>query len=510
MLESPKLEAVFRLIQSMDNRERRLYRRHAGRNLRNGESNYLKLFNLLSEMPHLQKEHLKSKLEKLGLVKHFATLQTRLFDHVLNFLRLSEEFPSVEVKLNEAFERIEILYQRGLHSESKKELRKAQALAMKYDNYMQLLRLADLERQYFFVAHSRHTMVSKDENKFRDIDWIQALKGQVELKLINFEMHFVSKLHLPHQRSKAELTEKFDGRSIQKVIAETEGSISDMMMLDAIGMLSQMDGDFDLAYLAYSRLDSLWVTGAEMIVENARIYISFMTSFLNSCLLKGRYNEFRNLLANLKTVHFGKAAYDLMLKELLLYIELIYCLNRCEFEKGLLLEPEIEKFVANYRYRIESARMIAFHFNIFSLHFMQGQYRKANRWLVRILNMPPQDYRKDIQDVAPLLQLILFVAMEDRELLSIRLRAYLRMQRNTKGPELASLIISFCTDFLKSKDSEEKTLLENFENKLNEFFKHTKGTRAGAGECLFWAVGRRTQRLPGEVFREFVMAQATD
>lgn len=510
MQELTKTEAVFRLIQSMDDRERRLYRREAGQNLRNGGSKYLILFNLLAEMQHLDVDALAVKLEQAKLTKHFPTLQTRLFEHILKFLRRKEEFPSVEVRLNAAYERIEILFQRGLHSEARKEVVKAQALAMQFDNYMQLLRLADLERQYFFVAHVRQTKVSKDQNKFRDLDWIAALKGQVELKLINFEMHFVSKLHLPHLRSKAELIEKFEGDSLPKVIANTKGSISDMMILDAIGMLSQMDGDFDMAYLAYSRLDSLWVTGAKMIVENARIYISFMTSFLNSCLLKGRYNEFRNLLANLKTVHFGKAAYDLMLKELLLYIELIYCLNRCEFEKGLKLEPEIEKFVANYRYRIETARMIAFHFNIFSLHFMQGQYRKANRWMVRILNMPPQDYRKDIQDVAPLLQLILFVSMEDRELLAVKLRAYIRNQNQEKSSKLANLIVTFCSDFLKSNDKDEKLLLSEFESKLNDLLSNSKGTLAGAGECLFWAVGRRTGRLPGEVYRKFVNEQPSD
>lgn len=508
MQESSKIEALFRLVRSMDDREKRLYRRNAGLNLRNGKSNYLELFNILEGLKEFDHGKFLTKVEHHGLSKHLPTLQSRLFDHILDFLRQSEELPSVERKLNIAYEKIEMLYQRGLPNEAKKELNKAQQLAIQYDKYHQLLRLADIERQYFFVVHNRHAVDSIDETIFRDSEWVNNLHGQVELKLMNFELQFATKRQLAHSFNREKLDQILEGKSMRAAIAKSSSSSSDMNLLDIIGTVAQLEGEFDLAYFAYSKLDQLWVSSADKILENAQNYISYMTRFLNSCLLQGRFNEFRNLLANLKTVHFGKPTFDLTLKELLLYLELIFCLNRCEFEKGLQLEPEIAHFVANYRYRIDTARLIAFYFNLFSLHFLQAQYRMANRWLVKILNMQAHDYRKDIQEAAPLLQLIVFLASNDHDLLALRLRAYTR-SRAGAITGFGAIIIQFCNQVLKN-DKEEAEILSNFEKDLNLHHQETKGTRAGFGECLFWAIARRTGKLPGEVLKDFMTAQASD
>ncbi|HEX2900148.1 MAG TPA: hypothetical protein VHS96_10555, partial [Bacteroidia bacterium] len=281
----------------------------------------------------------------------------------------------------------------------------------------------------------------------------------------------------------------------------------DLLLLNVLGLISQLEGDFDRAYLAYSRMDALWVSSPEMISANANLYISFITSFLNACLAKGRYNEFRNLLSNLKTVRFEQESSAFMLQEALLYLEAVYCLNRAEYDKGIALGPEIEQLMRKHRGRIDLSRIITFYFNLCSLHFMKGQYSKANRWLTQLLQLPSQDYRRNVVQAAPVFQLLLFIAMDDRELLASRMRARLRARAGEPPSPLEAAIMAFATQFLKGNESQIQVAIAQFKQALMELMEAAPGVVPCAGECFFWAEGRLNGKLPGDMFKEYAAAQ---
>jgi hypothetical protein len=292
-----------------------------------------------------------------------------------------------------------------------------------------------------------------------------------------------------------------------KTIREAKATTHDLLLLDAIGLVSQLEGNFDKAYLAYSRMDALWVSGSEMISENAGFYITFITGFLNSCLVKGRYNEFRSLLANLKTVQFPKESDALTLKEALLYLESVYCLNRGEFDKGIALGPDIERMLTKYKSRLAPSRIITFYYNLCSLHFMKGQYSKANRWLAQLLNLPYHDYRRNVMQFAPIWQLLLFIAMDDRELLAARMRAQKRTRGGEPAAPLEAAIMNFAAHYLRCNKNEVLTAISQFRQTLQDLIAESPVAIMGVGECLFWAEGRIKGKSPGEVFKEYALKQ---
>jgi tetratricopeptide (TPR) repeat protein len=498
---------LHRLVCSLDDRERRLYRRRLGQNRRNGKSNYLTLFNALAAMEAYDESALARKVDDPTVEAHLHSHQTRLFSHIVSFLREIEELPSVDAQLNAACEKVAILYDRGLFDSARKELRKAQQLALVHENYIQLLRMADLERSIFFLENTKQAAPLKEKRKFRDQEFLASLRSQVNLKLNHFEAQFLMKSGARDKQAVlAEVgatVQDYCGPSMKKTIRDAKASTTNLILLDSIGLISQLEGDFDMAYLAYSRMDSLWVSNPEMVSENASLYISCITRFLNGCMVMGRYNEFRNLLANLKTIRFPKEANAFLLKEALLYLEVIYCLNRGEYDKGMALVPEIEDVLVQHRGRIANSRVITFYFNLCSLHFMKGQYSKANRWLVQIINMPEQSHRLDIQQFAPVFQLLLFVAMDDAELLAARIRARRRAHGGEQPPPLEAAILGFAAHYIKAAPQEVQGLISGFRQSILDLIAESPVALIGAGECLFWSEGRLKGKTPGEIFKEY-------
>jgi tetratricopeptide (TPR) repeat protein len=497
-----KAEELFRLVHSLDDREKRLYRRSAGQNLRHGKSNYLALFNTLESMERFDAATLEKRADDQGLLTQLPTHLSRLFKHITEFLRQIEEYPSVDVELNAACERVSILYDRGLYASARRELKKAQKLAQQHENYIQLLRMADLERGFFFSENSRSMEPFKEARQFRDKEFLQGLMQQVELKLTHFEGLFHAKTGIGDRKEVIAMLQGLGGESVQKTIREAQASTTDLLLLDAIGLGAQLDGDFDKAYAAYSRMDSLWVSNPASVSENATLYIGFITSFLNACLMKGRHTEFRNLLANMKTVRFRNEYHSLLLKEALLYLELIFCLNRCDFDKGIALGPEIEGILSKHKGRISGSRRITFYFNLGSLHFMKGEYSKANRWLSQITNIAEQDYRREVQAFVPVFQLLLFIAMNEQDLVTARLRARLRARAREDLQPLEAAILLLAQQFLRNSTTEFLSAIAEFQKSLHAII-NSGTTVMGAGECLFWAEGRLKGKLPGDVFREY-------
>jgi tetratricopeptide (TPR) repeat protein len=497
-----KADELIQLIHSLDERETRLYKRLAGQHLRHGKTNYLSLFNALAAMNSYDPDALAKKIRNPELLQHLPTHITRLFDHITDFLREVNQYPTVEVQLNAASERVAILVERGLYNSARKELRKAQKLATQHGSHLQLLRLADLERAFIFYDGALTGGLPAQIQQFHDRAYLHALHEEVDVKLAHFEIKYLAKTRTGSPGAVQPLLKRLGGKSVMKTIQRAQASASDLMLLDAIGMCAQVEGNFDQAYAAYTRMDSLWVSNPTKIAENAQLYIGFTTSFLNSCLVLGRHNEFRNLLANLKTVQFANEMHALRLKEGLLYLELLFCLNRFEYDKGIALGPEIEAMLQQKKGRISGARTITFHFNLGSLHFLKGEYRKANRWLAQIINFPEQQYRKDVQAFLPVFQLLLFIAMDDRELLAVRLRARLRQQPVEGMNRLEAAIVRLARKFLGEVEGTFLEAVAAFREEMLAII--NEGVAAvGAGECLFWAEGRIKGKLPGEVLREY-------
>lgn len=497
-----KADELLKLIQSLDDREKRLYRRMAGQHLRKGSSNYLSLFNALAGMDVFDHETLARRVQDSSLMAQLPTHLSRLFSHVTEFLRQVDAYPSIDVQLNAACERVSILFERGLYATARKELKKAQKLALQNDNYIQLLRLADLERAFFFSENSRGMEPFKEARKFRDKEFLQSLLQQVELKLTHFDVIFYAKTRKTKAAEVKTMLDKFSGKSVQKTIRDAKASATDLILLDAIGTWALVEGDFDKAYAAYSRMDSLWVSNPDKIAEHAQLYISFITSFLNACLLKGRHNEFRNLLANLKTVQFPNELHSSSLKEALLYLELLFCLNRFEYDKGIALGPEIETILNRHKGRISGSRVLTFYFNLSSLHFLKGEYSKANRWLAKISMNYDQDFRQDVQAFIPYFQLILFIATGDVELVQTRLRALLRGGSKNLKNAMGDAILDLAQQFLRQNQAQFQGSLAHFREVLLQIINDGNNT-VGVGECLFWAEGSLNGKLPGEVLKEY-------
>ncbi|MEM7035491.1 MAG: hypothetical protein AAF570_00850 [Bacteroidota bacterium] len=496
-----KGKALYLLVQSLSTTEKRHFRRTAAQHFRKGKLQYLRLFDVLEKMPSFDPETLKASIPDKALLRQIPLLQHRLQEHLLSFLQQFNAGKTTDSQLFLLHDKIEILYQRGLIAAARKLLRKARALAESHEQYLHLLRLSDLERKHFFREFGRQLGDRVSEYRKRDFEYIHDLREQIGYQLHHFDARLLGKA--AHSLDDAaDISAQLQRHLKDPKSANT--TLSAFLRLDARGRLALLEQDFPAAYTAYTDLNTLVREHPYLAEDHAEIYITGTTNFLNACFRNRRYTEFAAILEEARRRSFPNPDHQLRWQENLLYLELFFRINRCEFAACRPLAAPIESLLRQYKSRIAQSKVFTFQFNLCIAHFMQGDWKTANQWLSRILNAPPSDLRRDIQRYAPSFQLVLLCARGDRDLLAYRLRAWKRKHKAPDAYERA--IVGLAAAWMRAESRQaEQAAVQLFREAFPEKLEEIPGFHPGMLEAICWAESMVDGRLPGDVFRAYVL-----
>ncbi|MFZ1593580.1 MAG: hypothetical protein WAT27_15920, partial [Chitinophagales bacterium] len=134
-----------------------------------GESNkYLSLFHLLQEMPVYDELQLITLVKKQGLVaKYLKADQHYLYQLLLESLVMQHDNKSANLLVKSALLKIEILFDKGLYKQCKKEIVKAIAISIKYELFEYHINLLLWERKAQvmspdknYAIHSLHEKIT--------------------------------------------------------------------------------------------------------------------------------------------------------------------------------------------------------------------------------------------------------------------------------------------------------------------------------------------------------------
>lgn len=124
---------LFLLIQSMNQSEKRYFKRFAQQHLIGKKNHYVKLFDLIKGQEVYDEAKLLKSIKDRSLIKNFAEHKRYLYQQILKALRNYKSTNSVFLQLQEALMNIYILYERKMYDSALGLIKKALKDAEKYE-----------------------------------------------------------------------------------------------------------------------------------------------------------------------------------------------------------------------------------------------------------------------------------------------------------------------------------------------------------------------------------------
>jgi hypothetical protein len=133
-------EDLFNLIKSLSKSEKKYFKQHATLYIREGGNTYLLLFDAINDQKKYDEKKLTEQFKEFRFTKQFPVAKNFLYNRIMSALESYHNSSYQEVR--ELIHRAEILYEKGLFSQSLKIIRKAKKIATLRGMHHALLEIA--------------------------------------------------------------------------------------------------------------------------------------------------------------------------------------------------------------------------------------------------------------------------------------------------------------------------------------------------------------------------------
>ncbi len=174
---------LFRLIRSLSRTEKAYFKKFAERHVIGEKNNYLKLFDAIDRQPVYDEAKL---LKEEKYIKQLPYLKNYLFDLIMKSMGVYHADTSLETTIENSILRVRILYNRGLYDMSLKLLLKTKEHCIRYQFFLDAVKLIALERRIMLESGNKlgnkkkYDELHRQELKFLHNDQLISIYAGLE------------------------------------------------------------------------------------------------------------------------------------------------------------------------------------------------------------------------------------------------------------------------------------------------------------------------------------------
>ena len=255
----------------------------------------------------------------------------------------------------------------------------------------------------------------------------------------------------------------------------------------------------------YEELLALWNKEPHLQKEKPHFYIIHLANYLNYCFKAQKLDGFEETLEKMRKIEASTKHFDHRAEvfQNVYFFELLYRLNTFDWVKAEALVPTIQKKLSQFKPKVNTARELAFYYNITILYFIQAKWETALRWLEEIIHHPTTEHRQDYQQFARILHLILLFELNNsRYLESLFDSTYRKLTRANKLVKFEKIVFKYIKNIIYAAN---KTMLFDnflgFKKELNQL-SATEKNWLGFEEISTWVQSKTSQQSMLEILKE--------
>ncbi|MEZ4886442.1 MAG: hypothetical protein R3E32_17025 [Chitinophagales bacterium] len=426
---------LFDLIHSLSRTEKRYFKMMAEIHVIGKKNNYLRLFEAILKQEEYDEVAIKKKFRKKTFVKQLTFTKNALSNKILKSLRdyhSGGKDVSVAFQLRESLSNLELLYRKSLLNQMGKELRRSKKIAYQYDAFSYLLQLVEWEKRLLTGTASKKVVQKLAELVAEEAYILLLLQNKTTYQNINEQI--VMSLRVKETTKEAATTEDFKQLFDHPLLSDESKALSftaKLLYHDTKGHYFSKTRQAKQSFEHYQKLVDLWNTqeGKRLQKEDLGAYRKALNNYLNSCKQTNQFDLFPDVLQKMELLPTDTFEAEYKVFQLITINKLLYFINTKRFEEGIAKVKGWENGLEKYGEYISPSHLLTIYYNIALLYFLQENHSEALLWLNEIIYFPKADVRKDLQQVARLLQLILHYELENEDILE---NLYRSTYRNLK------------------------------------------------------------------------------
>ncbi|MEQ8473479.1 MAG: hypothetical protein RIC35_19940 [Marinoscillum sp.] len=512
-MSKERSDHLYTLIKSMRKSEKRYFKvRNKG--LTNQDSKYLLLFDALDQQEEFNEEPI-IKNNKWVNPQQFSNLKAHLYKKLLQSLKEYASSSNEDIKIREQIDYIQILFDRSLYQQSMQLLQKVKKAVKKSDNLELQLEILKWEKNLipYSIGKNNQYRVAQivgEANAINErITRVNLLTNlSAELNVIYLKIGYIRNKE-DHKKIKAVFLEQLPEWK------ESEFSFREKMLWY----------DIQLSYYSYiQNFDEVynyakkWVNLFDSTPNSAyylEMYIRGLNQLLNAQARLSKYQEFQQTHKELRKIanhRLVKLNENLQIR--LFKYSYAHQFNGYfmigDFQRGVKLLERIEARLESYIGMLDKHSELVLFYKIACLYFGNGNYRKALKWLNRIINSEDQDIREDVHSFARIINLITHYELGNRDVIDYYIRSTYRFL--LKKHDLHAFQ-QYILDFLKnlSREITPHQLVDRFKHlrsQLLELAESRYDKRAFVYfDIISWLESKIENRPVGEVIKHKSLQQ---
>jgi len=417
--------------------EKRNFRLYAGRIQDRDGLKYLKLFDLLEKQKTFNEKETRKKLRNVSSTQ-YSNLKRHLYSQILISLRHLQKEKKEFIKIREYIDFAYILYDKGLYMPSLKILAKAKKLALKNHTDFSLLTIVEIEK----MIQSRHITRTNTESIEALVERAsgvgETISNRVKISNLKVLLHryYIRNGHVTNREEYEEITRFFED-NLPDVKEKKLGMMEKVHLYQSYVWYYYILNDFEKCYLYSLKWVELFEESEELLARDLGLYLRgyhyLLTSAYNNrdvkrfiehleSLEKFRHEQYHtfnenNKIASFVYVHFGR-----MNKHFL----------QGSFDHGVDDVKKTLNRMKRYKDYLDEHKLMVLNYKIAWMYMGNEMYKKANHYLLEIINNKSPSLRDDIQIYARLMHIMLHIDTQNYSSISYLVKNYDKFINSTK------------------------------------------------------------------------------
>ena len=507
-MPNSQTDAVFSLVKSLTKGEKRFFRLYVSRNAEAADAKFLRLFRLLDNMVVYDESKILKK-EKTISAAQLSNLKAHLYNELLVALRLLHSGKNIDIQIREQIDFARLLYNRGLISQSLKQLDKVKALAMSSSHFVLALEILEFEK-LIEARHITRSIKGRAEKLAAETDYILKHIDEVSrLSNLSLQMYglYLENGHVRNENESKEIRKFFEKRV--KGIQFSQASFFGQVYLHQSYCWYYF---IQLDFARYYRHSKKWVTLFEKHPAAKKndplLYLKAIHNLLNALFMTGRHEPLKMEIQKLEEIYQKEADQgENFLAQAFVYLytsKLNLHFLEGSFKDGIRIVAGIERDLKFFKRYIDVHRVMVFYYKIGCLYFGAGDNNNCILYLSKIIHFKVGHLRSDIQCFARILHLIAHYEAGNTDILEHLLKSTYRfLARMEDMDEVQLAILKFLRRSLSPRVNDTKKEFSDLREELRKLAKNKYASRSYQYlDILSWLESKQQNQAVGEIIRK--------
>ena len=436
---------LFQLIKSLTRQEKRYFKVFATRHVIGKENKYILLFDEVDKQKKYDESAIRWRFSNEPFAKQLHVVKNYLYDLILRSLR---NFHSADANdnFNDILRDAQILYDKGLHKQSKRNLERARKTAYHNERFLQLLEI----RQWEHTLMHQNNEVERLEkyashDVFKELELLDRYRNLLLFQLLNDRMYIQYwRVGIARTATEKDQMARLFDEPLYRSHDNTQSFLAKYYYFNALFTFQFCSGNPAESHATMRELVRIIEESDPGIRTHTFRYISALN----------------NLYAVQKELHLREAAFETLSKlrqvkvksptnkaELFMrsyILELDLYASTGDFNAGIKRIADIATDFKRYIGIVSKQDRLSAYYNFSYICFGAGNFDEALTWNNLLLNDSDLSTREDIHCFARILNLIIHYELGNNQLLEyIAKSTYRFLQKRKRLFKVETVILNF-------------------------------------------------------------------